>query len=90
MRNRIKQRLLVTIVATSLVVTAVPAHAAPGAGSANMRHVTTLRYELRYGQDIPSGTDIEFARIAGREYAFAGTYRNASRSSISRRRESHD
>jgi hypothetical protein len=44
--------------------------------SRNMSLVGNLPYEARNG-DVPNlGTDIEFARIAGRRYALAGSYRN--------------
>jgi hypothetical protein len=72
----IVRRIIAVAVAIFAVLPVVPAHADKGEGSPNMRHVATLRYKPRYGQRIPFGTDIEFARIAGRDYAFAGTYRN--------------
>jgi hypothetical protein len=62
-----------------LLAGASPAAAQPApaaSGSQNLRHVTTLAYELRHGQQQPFGTDIEFGTVGGREYAFAGTYRN--------------
>ena len=44
--------------------------------SRNMSLVKNIPYEARNG-DIPNfGTDIEFATIAGRQYALAGSYRN--------------
>jgi hypothetical protein len=56
------------------------AFAAPAAfgqdHSANMDHVNTLGYELRNGGTTPHGTDIEFTRIGGRQYALAGSYWN--------------
>jgi hypothetical protein len=70
------RRLAISICTLGLLLGAVPAEAATGTGSPNMRHVTTLAYARQYGQEIPFGTDIEFARIRGRDYAFAGTYRN--------------
>ena len=70
------RRVLVIAIASLLVTSIVPAQAATTGGSANVRHVATLKYETRYGQQFPFGTDIEFGRIKGRDYAFAGTYRN--------------
>ena len=71
------RRMIALLVACCLALPAVPAAAQEdGDHSPNMRHVATLGYQLRYGQRRPHGTDIEFARIGGRDYAFAGTYRN--------------
>ena len=51
--------------------------AAPeGEHSPNMEHVDTLPYEPRNGGTTPFGTDIEFTRLGGRQYALAGSYRN--------------
>lgn len=50
--------------------------------SPNMEHVANVRWEdaLRRADGRPvdgqGGTDVEFATIAGRDHAFAGTYRN--------------
>ena len=44
--------------------------------SGNMRHVLNLPYEARNGTIPNYGTDIEFARLAGKQYALAGSYRN--------------
>jgi hypothetical protein len=66
------------LVATAAAVLAlVPAGAsAQDQHSRNMSLVGNLPYEARNG-DVPNfGTDIEFARIAGRRYALAGSYRN--------------
>jgi hypothetical protein len=69
--------LVVLVAALGLLPAAPPAAAADsGSGSDNLRHVTTLAYEQRYGKTLPFGTDIEFATIRGRTYAMAGTYRN--------------
>jgi hypothetical protein len=70
------RRLAISICVLGLLVGATPVRAASGTGSPNMSHVTTLSYARQYGQELPFGTDIEFARIGSREYAFAGTYRN--------------
>jgi hypothetical protein len=58
--------------------------ALPAAAAAQNRHsdsmsfVKNLRYEVRedYGQSLPYGTDVEFATIRGRRYAFAGSELN--------------
>jgi hypothetical protein len=44
--------------------------------SANMRHLTNLGYEPRNGGTPNYGTDIEFAKLNGRQYALAGSYKN--------------
>jgi hypothetical protein len=48
--------------------------ATEGEHSANMEFVKNLPYELRNGATEIVGTDIEFARIGGRQYALAGSY----------------
>ena len=64
----------------SMLVFAAPAAfgqaADEGDHSENMDHVGTLPYELRNGGKTPHGTDIEFTRIGGRQYALAGSYWN--------------
>lgn len=72
--------LLATALVTALAVPAgalqAPAQAA-GAGSANLRHVAQLQYAQATGSNITNGgTDVEFATIAGRSYALAGSYKN--------------
>src|SRR4051794_367287 len=47
-----------------------------GGHSENMEFVANLPYELKNGATSITGTDIEFARIGGRQYALAGSYRN--------------
>jgi hypothetical protein len=73
-------RSLRIVLLLTLVLGLIPAGSAtadePGTGSSNMRHVTNLAYEHRYGQTRPYGTDLELTRIRGRDYALAGTYRN--------------
>ena len=44
--------------------------------SDNMTHVKNIPYEARNGGTPNAGTDIEFARIGGRQYALAGSYKN--------------
>jgi hypothetical protein len=53
-----------------------PAAEPPGEHSPNMTFVQNLPYEARNGTIPNYGTDIEFARLAGRQYALAGSYRN--------------
>jgi hypothetical protein len=52
--------------------------AADGTGehSPNMSFVKNIPYEARNGTTPNYGTDIEFTRIGGKQYAFAGSYRN--------------
>ncbi len=66
------------VLALSLLVSLLPgaaAQAAPEEGihSENMTHVKNIRYEPKYGETVPYGTDIEFAKLGGREYAVAGS-----------------
>ena len=50
--------------------------ATEGEHSDNMEFVGNLPYELRNGGTSSHGTDIEFARLGGRQYALAGSYDN--------------
>jgi hypothetical protein len=59
-----------------LLLAAAAAGAQEPDASPNMTHVKTLSYEAGNGTIPNYGTDIEFARIGGRQYAFAGSYRN--------------
>ena len=61
-----------------LALAAAPAfgQATSGEHSANMEFVKNLPYELKNGATEMVGTDIEFTRIGGRQYALAGSYRN--------------
>jgi hypothetical protein len=69
--------VLTAALALAMLPAAGPVAAADaGSGSDNMRHVTTLAYEQRYGQTLPFGTDLEFTTLRGKTYAVAGTYRN--------------
>jgi hypothetical protein len=47
-----------------------------GERSENMRYVKNIPYPVRNGGTANFGTDIEFADVAGRRYALAGSYRN--------------
>jgi hypothetical protein len=68
--------LVPLLIAAVLMVVPGTAWAVEGEHSDNMSYVNTLGYEARNG-DVPNfGTDIEFARISGRQYALAGSYRN--------------
>jgi hypothetical protein len=73
-------RVRLTLVSLALVFTAVPGSAAAaepgGEHSANMSYVKNLEYKVANGGDPNFGTDIEFAKIGGRQYALAGSYRN--------------
>jgi hypothetical protein len=65
------------VLIAAMVLALIPASAtAQDRHSRNMSLVKNLPYEARNG-DVPNyGTDIEFARIGGRQYALAGSYRN--------------
>jgi hypothetical protein len=67
--------LLAALTAIAVLVPAAPSLGAD-AHSPNMSHVANIPYELRNGVTKSGGTDIEFARQRGRQYAFAGTYGN--------------
>jgi hypothetical protein len=69
-------RRLALATALALLALAAPAAAQTHRHSANMSHVKNLPYEARNGTVPNFGTDIEFARLAGRQYALAGSYRN--------------
>jgi hypothetical protein len=65
------------VLIAAMVLALIPASAtAQDRHSRNMSLVKNLPYEARNG-DVPNyGTDIEFARIGGRQHALAGSYRN--------------
>jgi hypothetical protein len=65
------------VLIAAMVLALIPASAtAQDEHSRNMSLAKNLPYEARNG-DVPNyGTDIEFARIGGRQYALAGSYRN--------------
>jgi hypothetical protein len=48
----------------------------PPITSENVSWVKNIAYEKQNGTTVPGGTDIEFTKIGGREYALAGSYRN--------------
>jgi hypothetical protein len=67
------------LVSLALVLTAVPGTASaaePGEHSENMSYVKNLEYAARNGETPNYGTDIEFAKLRGKQYALAGSYRN--------------
>jgi hypothetical protein len=70
--------VLGSLVVSMLALAAPPAfgQATSGEHSGNMEFVKNLPYELRNGATEIVGTDIEFVRIGGRQYALAGSYRN--------------
>src|SRR5688500_14669088 len=74
-----RMRARMALMSLGLVLFAVPAaaHAAEqGEHSPNMSYVKNLEYEAREGEAPNYGTDIEFATVAGRKYALAGSYHN--------------
>jgi hypothetical protein len=70
--------VLGSLALSMLALAAAPAfgQATSGEHSDNMEFVENLPYELKNGGTEIFGTDIEFARIGTRQYAFAGSYRN--------------
>ena len=71
-------RLVVLVVLAALL--ALPASAsAENRHSDSMSFVKNVPYTIKkdkYGQELPYGTDVEFATIRGREYAVAGSELN--------------
>jgi len=74
------QRRLSALVLVSVVFALVPGGLAsaeePGEHSENMSYVKNLPYAPKNGGTENFGTDIEFAKISGRQYALAGSYKN--------------
>jgi hypothetical protein len=70
------RRLAATALLALLTLAAPAAAQERHSHSGNMRHVLNLPYEARNGTTPNYGTDIEFARLAGKQYALAGSYRN--------------
>jgi hypothetical protein len=64
------------VVLIALLTPAAAKAAEIGAHSPNMSYVKNIPYPERNGGTPNYGTDIEFAEVAGREYAFAGSYKN--------------
>src|SRR5918993_640774 len=50
--------------------------ATEGEHSPNMEFVENIPYELKNGATSITGTDVEFAKIGGRQYALGGSYMN--------------
>jgi hypothetical protein len=70
---------LTTIVIAAALMALAPASGwaqDQGSSSPNLPLVGNLPYEPRNGGTPNYGTDIEFASVAGRDYALAGSYRN--------------
>ena len=71
-----------TLLALTLLVGLLPTVSAASAGAAtathseNLQFIKNLSYEARNGGTPNYGTDIEFGKVGGREYAFAGSYKN--------------
>ncbi|HUQ40118.1 MAG TPA: hypothetical protein VM030_08160 [Acidimicrobiales bacterium] len=77
--GRLSRRFRRVVTGLSLVVAVVtlglspaPGRAAPSGAFSAMTHVANIRYPL--GKVGDKGTDLELTTIAGRDYAFAGTY----------------
>ncbi len=66
-------RSLLTLLALAL---ALPAAASADDASENMSLVKNIPYPAKYDDHANYGTDVEFARIKGRQYAVAGSYKN--------------
>jgi hypothetical protein len=69
-------RVRLALLLTALLALAPAAPSFADANSPNVSHVENFPYEPRNGATTSGGTDIEFARHRGRQYAFAGSYRN--------------
>jgi hypothetical protein len=72
------RRPLVALIALIALLVLAPAASAQERHehSANMSHVKNLPYAADNGGTPNFGTDIEFASLAGRQYALAGSYNN--------------
>ena len=68
--------MLLSLAVLTVVLPASALAAEPGAHSDNMTYVKNLPYPAKNGGTPNFGTDIEFAKVAGRQYAFAGSYKN--------------
>ena len=71
-----KFRLVVAFAFALAVMPASAVAAEVGEHSPNMTYVKNLPYEERNGGVGSFGTDIEFAKLGGRQYALAGSYKN--------------
>jgi hypothetical protein len=72
-------RQLLALLPLALIAALAPASAPAaevGVHSENMSYVKNIPYPVKNGGTPNFGTDIEFAQLAGREYALAGSYKN--------------
>ena len=72
-------RRLLAVLPLALIASLSPASALaaePGVHSDNMSYVKNIPYPAKNGGTANYGTDIEFATLAGRQYALAGSYEN--------------
>ncbi len=69
-------RLLLVVALSMGLFPAVAQAEEPGTHSENMSYVKNLPYAPDNGGNGNFGTDIEFGKVGGRQYAFAGSYRN--------------
>ena len=72
-------RRLLAVLPLALIASLSPASALaaePGVHSDNMSYVKNIPYPAKNGGTANYGTDIEFATLAGRQYALAGSYGN--------------
>ena len=81
MSTRMRLLLAAGVLALLLVPVAAPAGAAEVRHSPNMSLAKTIPYpaETEFDADENVGTDVEFATIAKKRYALAGSYRNGLR-----------
>jgi hypothetical protein len=81
MSTRLRLLLALGALALLLVPAAAPAGAAEARHSPNMSLEKTIPYpaQTQYEADENFGTDVEFAKIGGKRYALAGSYRNGLR-----------
>lgn len=77
-RHLLRPVLAIAVVAATVFASPTDsvAAAAAGRGTPNVTPVVNLPYELRHGQTTSFGTDLEFVKVAGVEYALAGSYGN--------------
>ena len=72
-------RRLLAVLPLALIASLSPASALaaePGVHSDNMSYVKNIPYPAKNGGTANYGTDIEFATLAGRQFALAGSYEN--------------
>jgi hypothetical protein len=81
MKRLFRMSVVAACVVANLGVAGPAAPAAEeGTHSANLKHIKTVKYKGMYGQELPFGTDLEFATInvngKKRDFALGGTYDN--------------